>query len=106
MANNIKVKLTIPISYDKLNDSGCIFTKEAVEDTVKNLQTNLPIMFEDRVIGTTTGETHITTWDNENQVCNLTIDGVIFNGGSEWFVETADDKVTSMEIIGFSIAKE
>lgn len=103
MANNIKIKLTIPISYDKLNDNGCIFTKEAVEDAVKNLQTKLPIMFKDRVIGATTGKTYVTTWDNENQVCNLTIDGVIFNGGFECTVEVTGNKVTSMKIDGLYV---
>lgn len=106
MTNNIKVKLTIPISYDKLNDNGCVFTKEAVEDAVKNLQTKLPIMFEDRVIGATTGKTYITTWDNESQVCNLTIDGIIFSGGFECTVEVNGNKVTSMKIDGLSIAKK
>lgn len=104
--NNIKVKLTMPIPYDRPDGNGCIFTKEAVEGAVKNLSTKLPIMFEDRVIGNTTGNTHITTWDDENQVCNLTIDGIVYHGGLECIVETADNKVTSMKIVGFGITKE
>lgn len=96
----------MPIPYDRPDGNGCIFTKEAVEGAVKNLSTKLPIMFEDRVIGNTTGNTHITTWDDENQVCNLTIDGIVYHGGLECIVETADNKVTSMKIVGFGITKE
>lgn len=63
-ANNIKVKLTIPIPYDKPDGNNCTYTKEAVECAVNNLQTKLPIMFRNKVIGNTTGNTHITTWDD------------------------------------------
>ena len=104
--NNIKVKFTIPMPYDKPDGNGCIYTKEAIECAVNNLQTKLPIIFGGKVIGATTENAHITTWDNENQVCNLTIDGVIYHGGLECVVETADDKVTSMQIVGFGITKE
>lgn len=104
--NNIKVKFIIPMPYDKPDGNGCIYTKKAIEGAVNNLQTKLPIIFGNKVIGNTTGNTHITTWDNENQVCNLTIDGVVYHGGLECVVETADDKVTSMQIVGFGIAKE
>lgn len=104
--NNIKIKLTIPILYDNPDGNDCIYTKEAIEGAVNNLQTKLPIMFGNKVIGNTTDNTHITTWDNENQVCNLTIDGVIYHGGLECVVEPAGDKVTTMQIVGFDIAKE
>lgn len=104
--NNIKVKLTMSIPYDKPDDNGCIFTKEAVEDAVNNLQTKLPITLGDKVIGVTTDSAHITAWDDENQVCNLTIDGIIRHGGFDCIVETADKKVTSMQIVGFGITKE
>lgn len=104
--NNIKVKLTIPIPYNKPDGNYNVYTKEAVEGAVNNLQTKLPIMFGKKIIGNTTGNAHITTWDDENQVCNLTIDGIIYHGGLECVIETADDKVTSMQIVGFGITKE
>lgn len=104
--NNIKVKLTMSIPYDKPDDNGCIFTKEAVEDAVNNLQTKLPITLGDKVIGVTTDSAHITVWDDENQVYNLTIDGIIRHGGFDCVAEIVAKKVTSMQIVGFDIAKE
>ena len=102
--NNIEVKLSISIPYDRPDGNGCIYIKEAVESAVNNLQTKLPIMFGKKVIGNTTGNTHIATWDDENQVCNLTIDGVVYHGGLKCVVETADDKVTSMKIVGLGLS--
>lgn len=75
-----KVKLTIHIPFGKPNKNGCVFTEEAVEDAVNHLQRNLPIIYEDeKVVGSTTGNSHIVTWDSENQVCKMTVDGVLFD---------------------------
>lgn len=103
---NIKIKLTIPIPYDKPDDNGCIYTKEAVENAVNNLHTKLPIFCGDTLIGVITNDSHITTWDIENQICNLTVDGITYYGGTECFPEFTDNKVTSMQIVGFGISKE
>ena len=82
---NTKVKLTIPIPIDKPDDNGVIYTREAIENAVNNLHKNLPIIYRDNesaidgiVIGATTGNSHIVTWDSENQVCKMTVDGVVF----------------------------
>ena len=107
--DNIKVTITIPIPYNKPDKNGNIYTEEAVEKAVNNLHKNLPIIFrdesEEKVIGTTTGDSHIVTWDFENQVCKLTVDGEVFFGGTECLYEVEDGKVTDFQIIGIGLSK-
>ena len=106
---NIKVAITIPIPYDKPDKNGNIYTEEAVEKAVNNLRKNLPIIFrdesEEKVIGTTTGDSHIATWDFENQVCKLTVDGEVFFGGTECTVDIKDGIITDFTITGIGLSK-
>ena len=106
---NIKVTITIPIPYNKPDKNGNIYTKEAVLKAVNNIHKNIPIIFrdesEEKVIGTTTGDSHIATWDFENQVCKLTVDGEVLFGGTECLYEVEDGKVTDFQIIGIGLSK-
>ena len=111
--DNIKVKLTIPIPVDRPDRNGVVYTKEAVEKAVNNLHKNLPIVYRDNetgidgvVVGATTGNTHIAIWDFENQVCNVTVDGAVFYGGTECIVnEIKDGVVTDFSITGFGLSR-
>ena len=107
--DNIKVKITIPIPYNKPDKNGNIYTEEAVEKAVNSLHKNLPIIFrdesEEKVIGTTTGDSHIATWDFENQVCKLTVDGEVFFGGTECTVDIKDGIITDFTITGIGLSK-
>ena len=109
-AENIKVKITIPIPYNEPDKNGNIYTKEAVEKAVNNLHKHLPIIFrgesEEKVIGTTTGDSHIATWDFENQVCKLTVDGEVFFGGTECIADIDNGKIVNFEIVGIGLNKE
>lgn len=106
---NSKVTITIPIPVDKPDMNGRVFTKEAVSNAVCNLCTNIPIIYRDdrnfeEVIGTTTGTSHIVTWDSENQVCKMTVDGVVFHSGAVINVkEIKDGKISSFEIVGVGL---
>lgn len=108
---NTKVKITIPIPVDKPDVNGRVFTKEAVDNAVCNLRTNIPILYGDdetgkKVIGTTTGTSHIVAWDSENQVCKMTVDGVVFHGGAETIIkEIKDGKISSFEIVSVGLTK-
>lgn len=102
---NAEIKITIPIPINKPDCNGVVYTKEAIENAVNNLRTNLPIVFkaelsdDERVVGVTTGSSHIVTWDFENQVCKMTIEGVMFYSGAEIFIhEIEGNKVSSFEI--------
>ena len=109
--DDTKVKLTIHIPFNRPDLNGCVFTEKAVENAVNNLQTNLPIVYKDnecetKVIGATTGNSHIVTWDFENQVCKMTVDGVIFYSGADIVVNEIDDgKISDFRIasIGLTI---
>lgn len=107
-----KVKLTIHIPFDKPNKNGSVFTEEAVENAIANLNANLPIIykdnksrFQDRVIGATVSNSPIVNWDFENQVCKMTVDGVMFHCGAEIIVnEIEDGQISDFKItsIGFT----
>ena len=109
---NTKVKLTIPIPINKPDCNGVVYTKEAIENAVNNLNTNLPIIYMDNekeidgmVIGTT-GTSHIVTWDDENQICKVTIDGIIFYSGAGLIVDGFEDgKVTDFRITSIGLSK-
>ena len=109
--DNIKVTITIPIPYDQPDNNGNIYTEEAVEKAVSNLHKHIPIIFKDefeeKVIGTTTGESHTATWDFENQICNLTINGEIFFGGtnSKCIVDREKGKIVNFEIVGIGFSE-
>lgn len=107
---NIKATITIPIPYNEPDKNGNIYTKEAVEKAVNNLHKHLPIIFrgesEEKVIGTTTGDSHIATWDFENQVCKLTVDGEVFFGGTECIADIDNGKIVNFEIVGIGLNKE
>lgn len=107
--DNIKVTIAIPIPYDQPDNNGNIYTKEAVEKAVNNFHKDVPIIFrgesEEKVIGTITGDSHIATWDFENQVCNLTVNGEIFFGGAEGIVTANNGKIVDFEIVGIGLSK-
>mgnify|MGYP003304032013 CR=1 FL=1 len=106
-----KVKLTMYIPFDKPNKNGTVFTKEAVENAVNNLSTNLPIIyrdnksrFRDKVIGATTGNSHIVTWDSDNQICKMIVDGVVFHSGAEIIVnEIEDNNISDFRITSIGL---
>ena len=108
---NAKVKITIPMPIDKPDANGIVYTEEAVEKAVNNFGKYLPIVYKDnkcdeKVIGATTGNSPIVSWDSDNQVCKLTIDGVIFYSGAEIIVnEIEDGKISDFRIasIGLTI---
>lgn len=107
---NTNVKLTIPIPIDKPDSNGIVYTEEAVENAINNFGKYLPICYKDndcdeRVIGATTDSPPIVSWDSENQVCNLTIDGVLFHSGAEIIVNdmTKDGWITDFEIASIGL---
>lgn len=111
-AENIAVKLTIPFPVKRPDMNGVIYSEKAVEKAISTLRRGLPIIIRDNnsntdgvVIGYTTGDSHIVTWDKDNGVCKITVDGVIRYGGTECIVKSSDGNlVDDFEIIGFGIS--
>ena len=106
-----EVKFTINIPFDKPNKNGSMFTKEAVDNAVKNIPENIPIIyrsneseFSNKVIGATTGNPKVIAWDSENQVCEMTFDGVVFHSGADIIVnEIEDGKITDFRITSIGL---
>ena len=106
-----KIKLTIPIPIDRPNTNGVIHTEDAVTKAMSILNKNLPILYrsnsDEKVIGSTTGGCHMVHWDFENQVCNLTVDGMLFSSGVDIMInEVKDGKVTDFRITNIGISGE
>ena len=107
---NAKVKITIPIPIDRPDANGVMYTEEAIGNALNELPTHLPILYkenaesDEKVIGTT-GMSHVATWDYERQVCNLTIDGIVFNSGAEIIVNemTKDGKISDFSIASIGL---
>ena len=106
----IKIKITIPIAFDTPNKNGTIFTKDAVENAISNLSINTPIIYkdkeskyQDKVIGCVTD--NISTWDFENQVCRVTLDGVVFHSGANIIInKIEDEKISDFKIQSIGLA--
>ena len=107
----IEVKITIPIPFDKPNKNGLIYSKSAVEKAADNLKTGIPIMcsnnnYVDDVIGCTTGKSHITTWDYDNNICKITVDGIVRYGEIEYIINSINEgTIHDFEIVGMGIFK-
>ena len=63
-----------------------------------NLEKKLLVL--QRIVGTTKDDSLITTWDFENQMCNLTVNEEIFFGGAEGIVTVNNGKIVDFEIVG------
>ena len=108
---NVKVKITMNIPFNKPNRNGTIFTEDAVENAVNNIPLNIPIIYGDNkneypdiAIGHTTGNSHIVVWDFENQVCKITLDGIIFCSNARIIVDKNEDgKISEFRIVGIDL---
>lgn len=107
---NIGVKMTIPIPYDRPDGNKVVYSREAVEKAINNLHSKLPIVFmgnreyEPKVVGCTTENKPKVVWDEESKTCMVEIDGMIFHGGSECIADIKDGIVSSFSITGFGIS--
>lgn len=89
---DIEVRLTIPFYYDEPDGNGNIYRKDIIKDTIYNallnLKAGLPIKLldnsgdEPKLIGHTTGKSHIVTDDEQNGRYLLTVDGIVSFGGT------------------------
>lgn len=74
-----KITFTYPMCYDRPSSNGITYTKEAIIEAFRNADFYKPITLDDNnVIGFTTSTYHFD-WDEENKVCNATIEGYLFD---------------------------
>ena len=109
--NHIDTKLTFTIPYVSRHN-GVYCTKEAIENAARNIGCIPIIDNNSRVIGLACGPlsgTDAVEWDDENKLCHITIDGVLYDAGATVYpYEMVNGKITSMEFASISLneAKE
>ena len=109
--DNIKVRLTIPIPFDRPDLNGAIYTKEAIDKAITNMPSNTPILYKDndceaKVVGVIDEPFRSISFDSKNQVCTLSLNGTIFYAGASIIAnEIEDGKITDFEIrsIGLTV---
>lgn len=106
------VQLTFIIPVGKPDCNGVMYTPEAIENALKNVSQNLPIVYRGNesdaqiVVGSTTSPVFDTVWDAESGCCIVKIDGKIYYGGANIIVnDIKDGIVTDFEFVSFGISK-
>lgn len=113
-----KITLTFPMRYGSPNRNGTVYTKEAIEHAFASSNPHMPILVQGgtnrneefaylntRVIGFT-DPTYYFDWNDKNKVCEVTLEGHIFDMGADIVInEMKDDKITDFEIRSINILK-
>lgn len=113
-----KITLTFPLRYDRPNRNGTVFTKEAIENAFGSSNPQIPIIMQSGIIrdaefaypnehciGTTTPRYYFD-WDEEDGVCQATIEGVLFDVAPCLRInEMKDGVITDCDIMSIDILK-
>lgn len=110
---NMKVQLAFRFPCGQPDKNGVIYTKEAVENAISALKENLPITYRDNenfqqsnCLGHTIGETYTVLWDDNCQMCEVIVSGVLYYGGTDCTVkEIKDGVITSFEILSVGLSR-
>ena len=111
--NNLKIKFALVIPFDRQDDNGVVYSKEAVEKAIGSFEKQLPIVYRENktnhdevVVGNTIGETRSVLWDDECQICEIIINGVLYYGGADCVInEIKDDVVVDFDIVNLGISQ-
>ena len=111
--DNLKVKLALVIPFGRPDKNGVMYSKEAIEKAVGDFNRKLPIIYRDNdsckdgvVVGTTVGETCSVLWDDEQQVCEVVINGNVYYGGADIIAnEIKDGAVTDFRITSVGLSR-
>lgn len=108
---NIQVSFTMSVPYNRPDKNGVSYKYEAIQNALSSMMSKLPIKVcfnnvDSQVIGHTICKPYAIQRNEKDNIIKFTVDGVIYLGGTECFVnETDGNKVVSdFEIvsIGFS----
>lgn len=110
---NLKVQLALTIPFGRPDKNGVIYSKEAIEKAVDDFNGKLPILYQDDgsckkgvIIGNTIGETCSVLWDNEQQVCEVVVNGNLYYGGTKCILnEIKDGVVTDFRITSVGLSR-
>lgn len=104
--DNLKIQLALTIPFGRPDRSGVMYSKEAVEKAVRDFSKKLPILYDNMVIGNTVGETCSVLWSDEQQVCEVIINGNLYYSGVDYIVnDIKDGVVTDFQIKSVGVAR-
>lgn len=111
--DNLKMQFAFVILFDRPDKNGVVYSREAIEKAVSDFDGKLPILYRDNdlckdgvVIGNTLGETCSVLWDDEQQVCEVIVNGNLYYGGTECIVnEIKNGVVTDFRITSVGLSR-
>lgn len=109
---NLKVQIALTIPYGRPNKNGVVYTKEAIEKAITSFEGELPIIYRGNnsvkggmAVGNTVGETCSVLWDDEQQVCEVIVNGNAYCGGADIIAnEIKDGAVTDFRITSVGLS--
>lgn len=112
-SENLKIKYSITFPFGRPDKNGVVYSKAAIEKAVASFDGNIPIIYNDNdknnnevVVGYTVGEPCSILWDDEYQVCEIVVNGVVYYGGTECVVNKIEDGVvTDFDIVSVGLSK-
>ena len=113
-----KITLTFSMRYGTPKRNGSVFTKEAIEHAFGSSNPHMPIIMQSDInrddefaypvehcIGATTPRYYFD-WDEENNICEVTIEGNLFYAIPRIRInEMKDGEITDFDIMSIDILK-
>lgn len=111
--DNIKVQLALTIPFGCPDKNGVMYSKESIEKAMDDFNGELPILYRDNdsckdgvVIGNTVGAPCSVLWDDEQQVCEVVVNGNVYYGGADIIAnEINGNVITDFSIMSIGISK-
>lgn len=110
--SNTQVSFTMSVPYDNPDMNGVSYSYEAIQNALSSMTSPLPIRTvsnngNSMIIGHTTGKPYAIQHNEEENIIKFTVDGVIYFGGTECFVNERDGNktITDFEIVSFGFSE-
>lgn len=102
----VKMVMSVPVGIPDVN--GTIYSKEAIEKAFTPPKV-IPICIRTNAVGENfvvgSGSVHDITFDDKQNECKVTIEGLLYFGGTECTVNSIEDgAVSDFEINAFGIS--
>ena len=106
--SNIEISFKMKYPCDKPDLNGCIYTKEAIRDALKNKNMRgEPILIEDnKGEFIQVGFVQEAEYLEDEKGIYIIGNGLIYYGGTNEIVDIKDNRVASMEIKGIGFTRE
>lgn len=100
------------IFWDRPDENGIVYTKEAIKEAITSFQKEMPIVFRDNekypegvVVGKTLEETISPLFDEEKKTCSFSVKGVFYFGGTACEVKINEENtVSKMQVLEVGIS--